>query len=153
MKINWNDFVKILGLLETSSEFSYFVSKMDEEPFISSTPEEYNDPTGKTIFYKFFSSGVEIGFRQERLNHIHFFIQPMEGYSSYSGPMPNGIGAEATESQINETLGKPSASGGGKLSPLLGYIYVWIKYDITSYAIRFEFSQEGALRKVSLILR
>jgi filamentous hemagglutinin len=151
MAITWNSFVNALGEPELSNKVVSIATEIGETPVISATPPEYNDPLGKTTFYKFLNAGIEIGFRQDRLNHVHFFIHGGDGYANYTGPLVDGVAAHWTELWLTRALGPPSASGGEKKSPLLGYVHRWIKYDRVNCSIRFEFSQEGPLRKVSLI--
>jgi hypothetical protein len=99
------------------------------------------------------NSGIEIGFRQKRLNHLHLFCSAQEGYAPYSGPLFNGIEKSWTEAWVVRSLGNPSRSGGGNLKGLLGFIHRWIRYDFPAHAVRFEFLPDGRIRKVSLMMR
>jgi hypothetical protein len=151
MAITWNSFVDALGEPELSNKVVSIATEIGETPVISSTPPEYNDPLGKTTFYKFLGAGIEIGFRQEQLHHMHFFIYGREGYANYTGPLVDGISAHWTESWLIRALGAPSISGGEKASPLRGYVHRWIRYDYPKCSIRFELSQDGPLRTVCLM--
>ena len=151
MKPDWDEFVGVLGETEQSSKFISLIAKIGEEPSISTTPEEYNDPLGKTKYYKLTSFGLEIGFRQERLSHIHFFLKPEDGYKAYFGLLMPEITAVSLEAAVVKALGIPSSLGGDKQSSLLGHMNKWIKYDKGWYSIRFEFSPDSLMRKISLI--
>jgi hypothetical protein len=153
MTLSWESLVTSLGEEEASAKVLTLISDIDEVPSISDTPEEYNDPLGKTRFYKFYKSGLEIGFREDTVNHIHLFIQEQVGYSAYGGSLEEGVTVTAAESVLLNIYGAPSSFGGGKQSLLLDYRHKWIKFGKERYALRYEFSKDGSLRKISLILR
>lgn len=146
------EFVSSLGEEINSVEFSSLIFDIEEVPVICLSPEESDDPIDKTVFYKFFGSGVEVGLRRGKLDHMHFFIRPDEGYNAYMGPMPTSIEKNDTEASVIKTFGLSSQAGGGKQSQLLGFVYRWIKYDQGPFSMRCEFAQDGLLRKMSLIL-
>ena len=147
----WSAFVNALGATEDEVRFSSLLSRFGEIPNVSMDPEEYNDPVRRTTYYKLKSSGIEIGFRQKRLTHLHLFCSPEEGYAPYGGPLLAGIKKSWTEAWVVKSLGNPSRSGGGNLKGLLGFIHRWIRYDFAAHAVRFEFFSDGSLRKVSLM--
>lgn len=151
MKLTWDDFLNALGDGEKSSSFRSLVSGIGEPPVTSQTPKEYNDPLGETRFYKFMESGIEIGFRQGRLNHIHLFLDAIDGYAAYRGPLVGGVNEGQLMPSLIEVLGAPTSSGGGATSPLLGYRPKWIRYDHHGYAMRFAFAKDDRLCQVSLI--
>jgi hypothetical protein len=151
MKLTWSDFLNALGDSEESSSFRLLVSGIGEPPVMSETPKEYNDPLGETKFYKFMKSGVEIGFREARLNHIHLFLHAMDGYAAYRGPLVDGVNEGQSMPSLIEVLGSPASSGGGTNSPLLGCRPKWIRYDFHGYAMRFAFAKDDRLSQVSLI--
>jgi hypothetical protein len=151
MTVDWNGFLDALGQDERSANVASLSCRIGETPVISTTPKEYNDPLGETKFYKFKWAGIELGFRQGKLNHVHLFIQSHEGYRAYTGPLQDEVGTNPTGSSIAQALGPPSASGEGKQNALLGYRHKWTKFDMQTVSIRFEFSQDDKLRKVSLI--
>lgn len=152
MNLMWKDFIDALGEAEDSELFGSLVLGIGERPVISRTPDEYNDPAGETKFYKFVHAGIEAGIRAHKLNHLHFFMEADEGYERYVGPMINDISVGASEESIVGALGVPSGTGGGSSSPLLGFRHRWIRYERQGDALRFEFSRNGHLRKVSVVL-
>ncbi|HLI66783.1 MAG TPA: hypothetical protein VKU90_10500 [Caulobacteraceae bacterium] len=151
MSFEWRDLAASLREQENSAVFRRLVGAVGEQPQISQTPEEYNDPEGRTRFYKFVNSGIEMGFRDRGLNHIHLFLRPTEGYESYRGPLDRGINKDADESSVRELFGEPSSTGGGKPSALLGFRRRWVKFDLAGYAVRYEFEPEDGLNKVTII--
>jgi hypothetical protein len=148
---NWDDLVRALGEPEGSATFTHLVSEIGEQPLISEDPSEYTDPLGHTKYYKFIKNGLEIGFRQDRFNHVHLYTQSDEGYGQYTGPLMDGIRSNQPESSIVQALGAPSTVGGGSRG-LLGYMNRWLRYERDNYEIRLEFTDKQQLRKVSLIL-
>lgn len=82
---SWPDLVAALCLGENDEAVKQVFLRIKESPKISETPISYNDPLGKTRFYKFLKTGLEFGFRLEKLNHVHFFVQSHEGCSAYNG--------------------------------------------------------------------
>jgi hypothetical protein len=150
--MSWELLVTALGEPEASPLVASIATALGEPPEISETPPEYNDPLGKTRFHKFIQSGVEIGFRQNRLNHLHLYVQEHEGYKSYTGPLEKPVLVSWGEDLVRREFGEPSKSGGGMQNPLLGYRNIWLRYDKGRHAIRYEFSKGNSLKKISLIL-
>lgn len=147
----WSDFVRALGQGEEEAIVTEVCHKIGELPIISETPDSYNDPTGKTKFYKFFESGLEFGFRAEKLNHIHFFVQAHEGYSAYRGDMLGRVAQTWSEQEVLQELGPADKGGQGRFDILIGYVHPWVKYEFGMYAMRMEFSQDGNLWKATLM--
>jgi hypothetical protein len=153
MTLSWESLIATLGEEEASANVLSLVADIGEMPNVSDTPDEYNDPLGKTRFYKFNKTGLEAGFRRNRLNHIHLFIREQQGYEAYRGPLEKRVYPGISETELRQLLGAPSVAGGGNENPILGYRHRWMKFDKGRYALRYEFANDGTLRKVSLILR
>jgi filamentous hemagglutinin len=156
MTLSWDDFVDSLGEPESSARFASLLSKIGEAPVLVDVAKDYpglNYPTGTTRFYQFFQFGLEFGIRHNGLYHVHFWLHHDKRYGAYAGPMPVGVVIDQDEPTIVSIFGNPTRSGGPEPSPLLGFIHRWIRYDIDErYAIRYEFSPEGDLQKLSLFL-
>ena len=110
--IDWMGFTNAIGMTEMSKEFSQLSLSIGEKATISNEPAEYNDPIGHTKHYKYMRSGLEIGFRQNLLNHIHFYFDRYEGYSAFKGMLLFGISSGWSEEAVVQKLGTPTASGG-----------------------------------------
>jgi hypothetical protein len=148
----WSDLIRALDQDEGGQIIKEVRRRIGEPPIISETPDSYNDPAGKTRFYKFIGSGLEFGFRSGKLNHIHFFVQCHEGYSAYKGEVL-GRAAKAWNSQeVLKELGPASKRGGGRQDMLVGFVHQWVKYELGTYALRMEFSKDSELWKVTLML-
>ena len=147
----WSDFVRALGQDEGGSIVTDLCREVGEPPAVSETPDSYNDPEGKTKFYKFIKSGLELGFRSGKLNHVHFFVQRHEGYSAYKTDVLGRIAQTWRVQDIIAELGPPTKEVPGKVDMLIGYIQPWLKYEIKTYALRMEFSEDGRLWKVTLM--
>jgi len=75
----------------------------------------------------------------------------VERYRAYTGRLPAGVVTGQDEPTIVAMFGNPSQSGDPKQSPLIGFIHRWIRYYRDNrYRIRFEFSMQGGLQKLSL---
>lgn len=148
----WTNFIDALGKPESAPEFSNLVFNIGESAIASETPDEYNDPLGKTKYFQFYRSGLELGFREGRLNHVHLYVQPHESYDAYTGELIQGMTCGSNEASVIQALGPPIARGGGKPNMLIGYVFPWIKYNQDFYAIRMEFDKNNMLRLVSLML-
>jgi hypothetical protein len=150
---SWPDLVAALHLGENDEAVKQIFLKIDETPEISETPENYNDPLGKTKFYKFLKTGLEFGFRLEKQNHVHLFVQSHEGYSPYNGAVFGKIAHAWSYQTIVDQFGCPSKEGGGKVDMLIGYVQPWVSYDFDQYNFRLEFTADGGVWKVTLIGR
>lgn len=147
----WPDFVRALGQDEGGPIVTELCRKVGELPAISETPDSYNDPEGKTTFYKFVNSGLELGFRSGKLNHIHFFVQRHEGYLAFKGDV---LGRQAQAWRVQNViaeLGAPSKEEPGRVDLIFGHVQHWLKYEFETHALRMEFSENGDLWKATLI--
>ncbi|KAA1187636.1 hypothetical protein [Photorhabdus heterorhabditis] len=152
MIVDWIKFTNALGTTESSKEFHELKLAIGEQAEISKTPLEYNDPIGQTTYYSFAHSGIEIGFRQGLLNHIHFYFDNSEGYANFKGNLLLNIRDGWNEENVIQILGEPLMRGGGKIDMLLGYINSWIKYEYQKYVLHLQFNQDGLLYGASLML-
>jgi len=146
----WDDYLTVIGEDQFGSEVAGFIALMGEKPSISEPLGDDGAP-GQTSSYRFFTSGVEVGFRNGKLNHIHFFMQAHEGYSPFYGDLLGLPAQHWSKIQIVNRLGEWKSSGGGKVRPLIGYVHPWIKYELGSVALRLEFAGDESLWLVSLI--
>lgn len=150
--IDWMRFTNAIGMTEMSKEFSQLSLSIGEKATISNESAEYNDPIGHTKHYKYMHSGLEIGFRQNLLNHIHFYFDRHEGYSVFKGTLLFGVSSCWSEEAVVQKLGTPTASGGGNVDILFGYINRWIKYEKEVYALHLQFNRSNQLCRASLML-
>lgn len=148
----WSDFIRALGLGSDDSVVKEVFRMIGESPVISETPDDYEDSLGKTKYFKFTHSGLEVGFRLGRLNHIHFFVQAHEGYLAYQGDILDHSAQFWCYKKTLDVLGGAHKEGVGGVSQLVGYINPWVRYEFGHYAVRMEFSQDGSLWSASLML-
>ena len=97
MTVEWASFIDVLGEREDSIGVINLCHAIGESPVISADAGEYNDPDGKTKYYKFYHSGIEMGFRKDCLSHIHFYFGNEDEYSPFTGIFGGSIGKVATE--------------------------------------------------------
>ncbi|MGL5603576.1 MAG: hypothetical protein ACRDD5_22190 [Silvania sp.] len=151
MTVEWVSFIHVLGKHEHSVDVINLCQAIGEPPDISADSGEYNDPDGKTKYYKFYQSGIEMGFRKDCLNHIHFYFGNEDGYSPFAGNFVPGIKAGMDRVSVANLLGQPTLSGEGKSDMLLGYINGWLKYENVNYAIHLQFEKNNQLCHATLI--
>ncbi|WP_404851694.1 hypothetical protein P5M00_22015 (plasmid) [Enterobacter asburiae] len=151
MTVEWNHFIDALGKNEQSVEFFNLCHAIGESPSISSDSDEYNDPLGKTKYYKFYNSGIEVGFRNGLLNHVHFYFYKEDGFLPFMGNLILGVAGGMDKAMVTKLLGKPSLSGEGKKDILLGDINAWSKYEWVNNSIHFQFKDDENLCRATLI--
>ncbi len=61
------------------------------------------------------------------------------------------ITADSNVQEVIDILGQPTAAGGDREHPPLGYIHPWIKYHRTDCQLRFEFNKGKGLRMISVM--
>lgn len=140
----------LIGKNESDADFVDLANRLGEQPQVEETPLSYNDPAGRTLYHKYLRSGIELGFRAQRLNHLHLYVQSHEGYAPFKGAI---LGADAnvwTRAALVQQLGEADSAGGGKMDGLLGFIRPWIRYEQSSPILRAEFSEDGRLWKLTL---
>lgn len=147
----WSVCSQSLGQHEHGAAVVDLLQKVQELPTISEAPDSYSDQDGQTVFYKFVKSGLEFGFRSGKLNHIHFFVQPHEGYSAYSADVLDRVAQTWVVQDVVSELGPADKGGPAKIDMLIGQIQQWCKYEQPTHDLRMEFSEDGRLWKVTLI--
>ncbi|WP_340617110.1 hypothetical protein [Xenorhabdus entomophaga] len=151
--IDWNLFINALGAAESSKEFSELCLAIEEQAQVSQDPLEYNDPEGPTTSYSFIRSGVEVGFIQGKLAHIHFFSDNNDEYENFTGALVSGIHMGWNKEKVLKVLGTPSITGGGKVGMFHRYIDDWIRYEYPECALHFQFNPDGLLYRSTLMQR
>lgn len=151
MTVEWANFIDVLGKKEDSVEVINLYHAMGESPILSTDTGEYNDPEGKTKYYKFYHSGIEMGFRKNCLSHIQFYFNNEDGYSPFTGNFIPGIKGGMDRAYITKLLGKPTLAGEGKVDMLLGWINGWSKYDYGNYSVHFQYTEHNHLCHATLI--
>ena len=125
----WSDFFQALGQDESGSFVDELRRKIGEQPLVSKTPDSYNDPEGRTEYFKFIKSGMEFGFRLGKLNHIHFFVQPHEGYSA---DLLDRLAKAWSVQEVIAELGLPDEDVPSRVDMLIGHIPRWLRYNFES---------------------
>ena len=139
----WNEFIKLLGCSKLDSKF------IDISSYFNELPEFEESVLGDRNYYSFLHSGILFLLEDEVIDQITFYTKQDEGFSEYKGDLPVPI--DSSEYGAIQILGRPSASGGGKMDVLMGYIERWIKYEKEGYALRLQFNQNDNLSRVTLM--
>ncbi|CRI58444.1 hypothetical protein DMX05_12915 [Pseudomonas soli] len=150
--MDWMKLLSLVGKDQGDNDFQELATVLGEQPQVKETPLSYNDPDGRTLYHKYLNSGLELGFRAHRLNHIHIYVQSHEGYAPYQGSILDQNAQGWRRDALLQTLGPPDSQGGGKMDGLLGFIRPWVRYEGAGPVLRAEFSQDGRLWKCSLTL-
>ncbi|WP_420008340.1 hypothetical protein [Xanthomonas sacchari] len=151
MKLKWEKLSLALGCAADSPEVFELLTEINEQPILSSDPDEYGDSHLRTDYWQFFHSGMEFGFRCNTLSFIHLFIEEQDEFFSYQGGLFGMSGKNLAEFSILAKFGPPKDFGGGGYDALLGYIKRWIKYDVDGHGVRFEILSDGGVGKITLI--
>ncbi|WP_090209964.1 hypothetical protein [Pseudomonas asplenii] len=149
--MGWGVLVEALGAEETDKKVLRLFEQIGEVPTLSNTPGDYSDPLFKTNFYKFFSSGIEVGFRGGVLIGIHVFVSQHEGYSAYKGEILGRAAESWRKSDFDREFGPAIKTGGGRQDMLIGYIRPWSKYSLGKYAVHVEFSSDHSIWKATVM--
>ena len=139
----WNEFIKLLGCSKLDSEFINVSSNFNELPIIEKSI------LGDRNYYSFLHSGVLFLLEDEVVEQFTFYAKQDEGFSEYKGKLPVSI--DSSEHEAVQILGRPLASGGGKMDALMGYIDRWIKYEKEGYFLHLQFNQNDNLSRVTLM--
>lgn len=106
--IEWATVVNALGENEKSDSFKLLCQEIHESALESSDPDEYNDPVGKTKYYKYSQSGIEIGFRQGELTYVRFYFEKESEYMPFEGDLLSEIDVNTSKDEVIQKLGEPS---------------------------------------------
>lgn len=139
----WNEFIKLLGCSKLDGKFINISSDFNELPKIE------EGALGDRNYYSFLHSGVLFLLENEIVDQIVFYAKQDEGFSEYKGELPVSI--DSSEREAVQILGHPSASGGGEMDALMGYIDRWVKYEKEGYALHLQFNQNDNLSRVTLM--
>ncbi|MBN9357102.1 hypothetical protein ACIPLR_23680 [Herbaspirillum huttiense] len=151
MTLPLEEFIAVIGKMERAHEVQALFKKLPDQPLISSTPEEYNDPVSATTYYQFFETGVECGFRSGIFSFAHFLIQGNEEYKSYQGKLAGFDTASLDHNAVKAHWGRPQQHGGGYLDSLIGFVRPWMRYEMPDHLVRFEFSDDMRVYAVTLM--
>lgn len=150
--MKWERLLDLIGKDQDDQAFIDLAIELGEKPKLSRSPLVQGDPECRTLYHKYLKSGLELGFRSQKLNQIHLFVQRHEGYTPFRGDILDQPACEWTRDDLVETLGPPDSQGGDKMDGLLGYIRPWVRYKKFGSALHAEFSQDGRLWKFTLML-
>ncbi|WP_338479155.1 hypothetical protein VRB67_00770 [Pseudomonas trivialis] len=145
MMLTWDGFVEVLGCSEADSKFVRLTQTLNELPNFE------EGVLGDRRYYSFFSSGILLLLENNRVDQVVFYTRADEGFSIFKGQLP--VPPDSSESKVIHLLGTPSSLGGGKLDMLLGYIDRWVKYEMGSYTLHFQFDKKDVLSRLTLGLK
>lgn len=85
------------------------------------------------------------------LTAIHLYSQGFENFSRFEGELPSGLTFEFGRDAVQEKLGPPSVTGGGKRA--LGRVWPnWDRYHYSDHALNVQYSDNlGTIDLITLI--
>lgn len=140
------------------------VEEPDVKALIESSPDVM-DRFENAGFLEFKHRGVSVMFREATiegrgsaqveppmlLNAFHLHREGHEEYSQYKGTLPGGVEfGDSVESVISK-LGAPIATGGGGMSAVLKTpIPRWMRYNVDSAWLQFQFDDHMKVEMATL---
>jgi|GEM_PF-2627906 len=89
--------------------------------------------------------GICFDFEKEILTSIFFMSNQKESeYVTYSGRFPYDLNWNSSVSDVTKAINmKPNGRGDYVYHKFLGYLNPWVRYDLGSYSLHFEFTADG----------
>jgi hypothetical protein len=82
---------------------------------------------------------------------FHFHREAHEGYTGYSGRLPNDVSLGDTEEELLRKMGEPLERGGGDLSPALKRpIPFWFWFAFGDLILHFQLDPQGRVDMATL---
>ena len=82
---------------------------------------------------------------------FHLHRKGHEGYSGYSGQLPNRVVLGDTEAEIVRKMGQPAVTGGGGMSAVLKRsIPRWLRYTLGDANLQFQLDSNGRVEMATL---
>ncbi len=91
---------------------------------------------------------------QYRIDTLHFYAKGVQGSQGYVGELPLNVHFGQKQDEMSGLPGKPSKTGGGRLSPRGEMIPKWERFDFDTFSVHLQFSvPEDALELVTVMDR
>jgi hypothetical protein len=85
------------------------------------------------------------------LSAFHMHRDGHEGYSGYSGQLPNGVALGDTEVELIRKMGQPAVTGGGAMSTVLKRpVPRWLRYLLSDDNLQFQLDANGRIEMATL---
>jgi hypothetical protein len=142
--------VSLLGKSVRNTYVKKFMSSFDEKPQINN----FENLNGG-IYYCFRKNGIEILFKNNRVDKIFLHSEGYDGYKQYEGAIPYGINFSYDKSKTHKKLGPPSKSGGERKLPdilkdIRGKIPRWDKWVFARYTLCIQYYDDGQIAMITL---
>jgi hypothetical protein len=122
-----NHIVSLLGMKLGDVTQSAFVLSLNEQP----TTEKVED----RIYLRFHQSGISFDAEASdgRVAAIFLYSEGYQNYKGFAGSMPDDVSFSNSRRAVQSRMGKPSASGGGKVIQFFGKAPAWDRFDRSEY--------------------
>jgi hypothetical protein len=142
--------VSLLGKSLHNTYVQKFISSFDETPQINN----FENLNGG-VYYCFRKNGIEILFRNNRVDKIFLHSEGYDGYKQYEGAIPYNINFSYDRSKTHKKLGHPSQSGGERKLPdilkdIRGKIPIWDKWVFARYTLCIQYYDDGKIALITL---
>lgn len=123
-----------------NKDISDLLHWLDQEPVVKYYIEIF--------YYSFRQRGISLLFNKEEgeLRTIFLYSQGSDNYEQYIGEIPMNLSFDLSRTDIHETLGVPSQTGGGIYVKMLNEIIaIWDKYIYDKYNIVITYDEQVEL--------
>lgn len=91
--------------------------------------------------------------RDNRIGTIFLFSGNEKPHSTFDGELPCDVTFERSRSEVRAALGTPTGSGEARMTPGLGLMPPWDRYDCGSFSLHLRYAHdERAILRVSVAL-
>lgn len=129
--------------------------------------KELGDLTNDFLFKKYFSQiplikdeniyylsnkqeGIDVRLSNAlKITSINLFSGKYTDSEMFRNALPHGVDFSFSRSDVQNSFGMPTKSGGGNRNLLFGNIPVWDKYYLDNYSIHFQYSADE--RSIDLV--
>jgi hypothetical protein len=104
-------------------------------------------------YYEFPSAGLAILFDIDlRVKAMYLHREGHDNYRGFGGGLPKNLSFDKSRKDVMKLLGAPSQQGGGKSSVLYARVPEWVRYDYGDYSLHAQFSPDGKLSLVTVMI-
>jgi hypothetical protein len=154
-RFNFEQLISLLGRSENDpvvrNFFGHEISNIDHDEYYGSL--EFK-PEGVGIVFKeapwVVPSEKITDPKELYVVAFHFYCEGLEGFTEYSGQLPNGVRFGDSEAELLFKMGEPVKKGGGNISPVLKKtIPYWFWFMLGDVILHIRLDPEGRVDLVT----
>lgn len=141
-----NSLVSMLGMNLDAVGKSAFVLSLNEPPATEKIEDRF--------YMELPNSGLAfIASLEQRVMAIQLHAEGYQNYKGFAGAMPEAVAFSNSRRAMQSLLGKPSASGGGKVIQFFGKAPTWDRFDRSEYSLHVQYADdEASINLVTVML-